>query len=495
MRTYGKASLIEETFDLAGEDILANYDRPLYKRYHIFLMDPREEAYLVSDGKHRMEESFAAAGLMTGIECEIRMNSSQKALDDDGKSVLKQIKEWETVEGVRKISDSLNQLLKSTEKKEQLVDTVLNAQTDVSESSVGGTSSDSGESEQAIHDSKSQTESQSLPDTVETEEEKRVKNTWKEWKMMLYSIFDSGILLYAVEDKSTISSLQLSSTSELPSKNRLSDRISFSLDQMNLTGISKLQDLCKEGVSVDWNSSLLTTDVYLIPYIFDCFSQYRKPIDEKSRCLSYEIEYLIGGKKSDKANLKYVADQIFLLRFLTNYAYALKDTAITSEAEAMATILTGILGFPAGLEAVKLLLVASLCYGESLLEVRAIFSGKKVAIVKTRENWNLSFATAIAKLGSHADIIPVTNGVGYDQFLASLLVIRSGSRKVLYRMMDIMQCNVMLEEPQFRMKDCISAFDWSGDFSWTPMVRKIIAFGIRQDQKYSITIRRTPGYE
>ena len=55
MREYAKASVVEEAFDLAGEDILAQYDRPLFDRYHVFMMDPREEAHIVPDGKKSVD--------------------------------------------------------------------------------------------------------------------------------------------------------------------------------------------------------------------------------------------------------------------------------------------------------------------------------------------------------------------------------------------------------------------------------------------------------
>ena len=503
MREYNKSSLVEETFDLAGEDILANYDIPLYERYHLFLMDPREEAYLVTDGKSRVEESFQSAGFMTGIDCEITLDDSKKALDDDGKTILKQIKEWETVYGIRKIPNVLNQLLKSTEKEDTIEKAISAGESSIASADSAEDASDSADGKHGLSESSGSGASSSdmeesgekNSDQEESEEEKRVKKTWKDWKKVLTTVFDSGILLYVVDDKSSISSLQLASTSELPSENRFSNRTSFSLDHMDLTGFSKLKDLCQEGISVDWDSSLLTSDVYLLPYIFDCFSHYRNLDQEYTHRLSYEIEYMVAGKKSDRANLKYVADQLFLLRFLTNYGYALGDSVITDEADVMATVLTGILRFPQAKDAVKALLVASLAYGESLLEVRALFQGQKVALVKSRESWNLSFATAPAKLLGSADIISVEQGVGYEQYLAMLLVIRSGSRKILYRMLDIMQSNITLEEPEFLMKECIYSFDWTGQFSWSPFVKKIAAFGLSNKENYAMKIRRTVNYE
>ena len=489
MREYMKAAFVEEAFDQAGEDILADYDRSLFDRYHIFLMDPREEAYLPEDGKEAVSYNLSSGTFFAGVESDIKLDSTKKALDDDGKTVLTQIKKWETCQGVQKVPDLLKQLLDSTEKKESVMEALSDCEEE--ESSQSSSDEDEDRSDGKSSDATSSQEEKKK----ETEEERRVKSTWREWKQVLSSILDSGILLYVLDDTDQVSDLTLSSRSSLPSQSSWKNRLSFQLDDISLTGLSQLKKLCSEGVTVDKSSSLLTSDTYLIPYIFEHYSHYKNVDKEKTHRLKYEIEYLLGGKAKDKANLKYVADQLFLLRFIVNYGYAVNDAQIRLEAESMALILTGILGFPEGAEAVSMLLIASLCYGESLLEVRALFAGEKVALVKTQANWNLTFKNAAVKLKNHSDIIKVSKGVTYEEYLAGLLIIQSGSRRLLYRMMDIMQVNVTLDEPDFLMKNCITSYEWTGSFSWNPFYRRIIAFGINQSQPYTIKLSRSVGYQ
>ncbi len=474
MREYAKSSLAEESFDHAGEDVLAQYDRALFQRYHVFMMDPREEAHIEEDGKASAEEVFATGSFFRGMEATISMESNEKALDDDGKALLNQIRKWETLRGIKKIPDAIKELLKSTEKKS--VEKAL-----------------SGVEEERKTEEDPDREKERGP---ETEEEKRTKKTWREWKEVLENILDSGILLYVIEDQDRISSLQLSSLKDLPSKEIRGNELFSSFDHLSLTGLSQLKELCRKGLKVDRNSSLLSSDACLIPYIFECFTHYRKgEKGDKTHCLHYEIEYMLGGKTKDKANLKVVADQIFLLRFLVNYGYAVTNPEIRGEAEAMAAILSGILGFPEGEKAVASLLIASLSYGESLLEVRALFSGEKVALVKSRDSWNLSFTNAAAKLAGHSAIKKVKNGAGYEQYLAGLLILRTGSRRLLYRMMDLMQINVALDEPGFLIKQCISSFSWKGSFTWTPFFRRVIGFGLVPSEKYTLEIEKTLFYD
>ena len=58
--------------------------------------------------------------------------------------------------------------------------------------------------------------------------------------------------------------------------------------------------------------------------------------EEKERSLSYEVEYILSGKESDKENLEAVTGKIFLIRLGINYLYLLSDAANQAEAAALA---------------------------------------------------------------------------------------------------------------------------------------------------------------
>ena len=49
--SYSASSLGEDAVKGAGESIMANYDRELFKNYHLFFLDPRQKDYIVTDGK------------------------------------------------------------------------------------------------------------------------------------------------------------------------------------------------------------------------------------------------------------------------------------------------------------------------------------------------------------------------------------------------------------------------------------------------------------
>ncbi len=470
MREYMMSSFVEEAFDLAGEDVLANYDKALYKRYHLFMLDPREKSYLTDDAKNGINHMLNGSGFFSQVSREINLKSQENPLQNNGKAVLKQIKRWELTPGIGNVQNILSQLLKSTEKNEtvsQALDHCLETE------------------------EKPDTKSERKQEGTEVKdiEGDQVRHRWKEWKKTLEDIFKLGVLSYAVDDKGTLSNLNLEKNSHTPSRKIGDYSTLFDLNSLPLTGFSNLKNMYGKGVSVEKNSSLLGEDYYLIPYILEHFTCYGKEDKTKGHCLKYEMEYLIGGKTDDKINLKNVANQLFLSRFMVNYGYAMTNPAIKSEAETMALALTGILGFPEAEKAVSSLLIASIAYGESLLEVRALMKGEKVALIKNSGNWNTSFANVIGKVRGKADIIKVTEGVDYRNYLMGILIMRSGSRKLLYRMMDLMQANVALEESGFLMEESLVSWEWEGKFVWKPWFKSIIPYGIRWSD--SITMEET----
>ena len=63
--------------------------------------------------------------------------------------------------------------------------------------------------------------------------------------------------------------------------------------------------------------------------------------------LSYGVEYLICGKKSDEENLKGTVRKLLLLREVMNFLYLQGDHAKQAEALSAASAIAGITGNPA----------------------------------------------------------------------------------------------------------------------------------------------------
>ena len=71
----------------------------------------------------------------------------------------------------------------------------------------------------------------------------------------------------------------------------------------------------------------------------------------KGGALDYELEYILGGKESDRENLEAVANKLVLLRFVPNYLYLQTNSTRQAEARAAAGTLCTLLAVPAVTEA------------------------------------------------------------------------------------------------------------------------------------------------
>lgn len=95
------------------------------------------------------------------------------------------------------------------------------------------------------------------------------------------------------------------------------------------------------------------------------------------KSLSYEAEYILSGKESDKKNLESVLLKIFLIRMALNYSFLMNDSAKQSEAETIALTVSAILLMPEASEGIKQAVLAAWAAGESVMDLRALLSGKR----------------------------------------------------------------------------------------------------------------------
>ena len=106
--------------------------------------------------------------------------------------------------------------------------------------------------------------------------------------------------------------------------------------------------------------------------------------------LNYEMEYLIGGKTSDVANLKVVVRRLLLIREGINLAYLETDVQKSQEALTLALGITSAVGNPELAEPVKHAILAAWAYAEAVSDVSILLDGGQVSLRKTEELWSTS---------------------------------------------------------------------------------------------------------
>lgn len=178
----------------------------------------------------------------------------------------------------------------------------------------------------------------------------------------------------------------------------------------------------------------------------------------EERNLDYELEYILSGKASDIENLRNIVQKLLLVRLALNCKYLFSDTEKQSQAEAMALGFSAIMLNPELKEAVKVLLIVLWGFMESVIELKALLSGRKVANIKNSSNWQLSiFSLFLPSTYTSTMSEDVEEGTDYQTYLQTLLFLENKDT-VTMRTLDRVEQNIRMEEGQenFHIDKCIS---------------------------------------
>ena len=206
--------------------------------------------------------------------------------------------------------------------------------------------------------------------------------------------------------------------------------------------------------------------VLLNEYLLDYMPNYTTKDIESER---YDLEYILAGKKSDKENLSAVAQRLILLRQAMNYMYLVTDTEKKMVAREMAmTVLGAASATVVAVPVVTTLILMAWSYAEAVSDVKALLSGKKIPLMKTKESWNLSLETATAGKEAWGEASENQKGLDYKGYSRILLYLQAKDIK-LYRSLDMMQVHACEENPDFRIKNCIYRLEATAKVRIVPM--------------------------
>lgn len=220
----------------------------------------------------------------------------------------------------------------------------------------------------------------------------------------------------------------------------VNDMGSLSTKQINLTNALESR-ACERGTmqqipEVSWYDKVL-----VLEYLDQYFADYSAPASDHK--LSYELEYVLCGKKTDKDNLEGVVGRLLLVREAANVTHILSDSGKRGTSLAMAEALAGFTGNPAVIKVVQIGIVAAWAYVESILDIRALFQGNKIALLKSEEQWTTQLGSLSQAFGDNAQAKDCTNGLSYQDYLKGFLFVMK-NQKLAYRMMDIIEQNIRL---------------------------------------------------
>ena len=179
-------------------------------------------------------------------------------------------------------------------------------------------------------------------------------------------------------------------------------------------------DTCLLYTSDIRSDNSYTSGILFGQYLLKKLGNYRRPA---AAGLNYQVEYILGGKNSDRENLKSVAGKLLVIRQGVNMAYLLSDSGKRIQVETLALAIASGFLIPPAAAVIEAALIFCWAFAESILDVRELFAGGHVPLIKNSSDWQLSLSNLpniLDKLDSSRK--DAGNGMSYEDYLQVLLM-------------------------------------------------------------------------
>ena len=227
------------------------------------------------------------------------------------------------------------------------------------------------------------------------------------------------------------------------------------------------QGTWEEEAEVGWYERVLAME-----YAEQYFSNYLCP--QSNRALIYELEYLLGGKMTDRDNMQAVVERLLLVREAANVLHIISDAEKRAATLEMATALVGFTANPAIIKVVECGVIGAWAYVESVLDIRALLCGKAITLVKDNYQWTSSLSNLTQFLEGELQASDCEGGWNYQDYLKGLLYMMT-ERNLAYRMMDMMEQNLrhIYAYRNCRMEHMVSAINCKMQYEAEPLFWKL----------------------
>lgn len=197
---------------------------------------------------------------------------------------------------------------------------------------------------------------------------------------------------------------------------------------------------------------------------FNCFTDYLDMDIDESAGIDYTLEYILCGKSGDKENLEQTMLELSGIRTGMNLAYLITDKSKKMQAYSFAAGALGFTGNMALIKAGQYLIMSVWAYGEAIMDMRDLYAGNKVALVKNEKNWKLSLENLLGmKFDSDKDTDD--DGLEYRDYIRMLLMLERSEHKN-YRTMGAMEIKMIsMGHDDFRMRNYIVSMAGTAVFS------------------------------
>lgn len=189
------------------------------------------------------------------------------------------------------------------------------------------------------------------------------------------------------------------------------------------------------------------------------FGSFLTPSSQET-VLQYEQEYLLYGAASDRENLKEAVKRLLSVRGSLNLAFLLASPEKEAKAAELAASLSG--GSLPVQVILNFFILALWAFGEAVWDVKTLLAGGAVPIWKNERTWKLDL-DGLLTLGfleepagraeDHSES-GGKNDQGYTDYMR-ILFLMTGWEERNGRIMDLIQWNMRITQPDFSVADCI----------------------------------------
>ena len=178
-------------------------------------------------------------------------------------------------------------------------------------------------------------------------------------------------------------------------------------------------------------------------YLIDNMSSYTDAREREA--LTYELEYVICGKRSDEENLRATVKRLLALREAENITYLLTDSVKRHEAWAMGTAASAAIANPELAPFFAAAILGAWGYLESVLDVRLLLYGGRVPLIKDATSWNTTLSLLPTYFDTNVRARDVGSGIDYKGYMFALLCTLS-QKNIGLRPLDVMEAELHASE-------------------------------------------------
>lgn len=145
---------------------------------------------------------------------------------------------------------------------------------------------------------------------------------------------------------------------------------------------------------------------------------------------AYGVEWVLFEKTSDLENLEAAINRLMLIREAANAAALRADTYRYGQVKTMAEALAAVLKAPGIQYILEGIIILAWAFSESVVDVRGLMEGKSIPLVKSSDSWQVEFWDIVPAMQSPSQYLKQDKGLAYEDYLRTLLFMKSKDDKI-----------------------------------------------------------------